>query len=198
MHLQATSSGDNSTKPVLNEAENSLQMEFQQSQRNIARIPTRPEDLAEINDNNTNKPRGLSYESAQLSSTNNKFFKVVEKLAPNDLLLKFSKTAPPAVQEGVKSTIANILGSLPQYALDAALATTSSKLAGLMFQMQMTGYMFKNAEYKISFSNSKKLKGLPKQIPPAKRPEDAEVNALTDALSKEVMYYCCCYLYDDT
>ena len=107
------------------------------------------------------------------------------------MLAKFSRTAPLSVQEGVKSTIANLLGSLPQYALDAALVTTSSKLANLMFQMQMTGYMFKNAEYRMSFTKS--LKGLPRQIPPKKLPSvqnsDPEVNALTDALSKEVLIY---------
>ena len=104
-------------------------------------------------------------------------------------MAKFTRTAPLSVQEGVKSTIANLLGSLPQYALDAALVTTSSKLANLMFQMQMTGYMFKNAEYRMSFTKS--LKGLPRQIPSKKTPSlqspDPEVNALTDALSKEVL-----------
>jgi hypothetical protein len=54
----------------------------------------------------------------------------------------------------------NILGSIPQYSLDAALMTTSSKLANLMFQMQITGYMFKNAEYRMSLTRM--LKGLPK------------------------------------
>ena len=47
-----------------------------------------------------------------------------------------------------------ILGTLPNYALDAAVITTSSKLANLLYQMQMTGYMFKNAEYRMSLARS--------------------------------------------
>jgi hypothetical protein len=41
------------------------------------------------------------------------------------------------------------IGSLPTYALDAVLITTNSKLANLLYQMQITGYMFKNAEYRF-------------------------------------------------
>ena len=68
-----------------------------------------------------------------------KYFRIVEALTPNEMLQKFSKTAPKNVQEAAKSTVLNLLGSLPNYALDAALITTSTKLANLLYQMQMTG-----------------------------------------------------------
>lgn len=67
------------------------------------------------------------------------------------MIQKFAMTAPKNVQEAAKSTVVNILGNLPNYALDADLITTSSKLSNLLHQMQMTGYMFKNAEYRMSF-----------------------------------------------
>lgn len=79
--------------------------------------------------------------------------------------MKFAKSAPSNVQEATKSTIMNLLGSLPNYALDAALVTTNLKLANLLYQMQITGYMFKNAEYRMSLTKS--LKGLPKLPKPA-------------------------------
>ena len=94
-----------------------------------------------------------------------KYFKIVDNLAPNDLLMKFAKTAPKNVQEAAKSTVFNILGSMPNYALDALLITTNTKLANLLYQMQMTGYMFKNAEYRMSLTRM--LKGLPKLPLPA-------------------------------
>lgn len=81
-----------------------------------------------------------------------KYFKMVESLAPNEMLTKFATTAPKPVQEAAKSTIMNLLGNLPNYALDAALITTNTKLANLLYQMQMTGYMFKNAEYRMSLT----------------------------------------------
>lgn len=91
------------------------------------------------------------------NGNNNRYYQLVSGLTPNDMLQKFSQSAPRNVQEAVKSTIVSILGSLPNYALDAALITTNSKLANLMFQMQITGYMFKNAEYRMSLTKS--LKG---------------------------------------
>lgn len=83
-----------------------------------------------------------------------RYYNLVPSLAPNDMLLKFAKSAPSNVQEAAKSTVMNILGSLPNYVLDAALITTSSKLANLLYQMQITGYMFKNAEYRMSLTKS--------------------------------------------
>ena len=49
--------------------------------------------------------------------------------------------------------------------------TTSEKLANLMFQLQMTGYMFKNAEYRISLSQS--LSDVP-ALPPGQFDDIAE------------------------
>jgi hypothetical protein len=85
---------------------------------------------------------------------------MLEKQTPHEMIQGFSSSAPTNVQAAVKSTVVNILGSLPNYALDAALLTTSNKLSNLLHQMQMTGYMFKNAEYRMSFTRS--LKGLPR------------------------------------
>lgn len=85
---------------------------------------------------------------------------LVESLTPNEMLVKFTQKSPENVQEAAKSTVMTILGTLPNYALDAALITTSSKLANLIYQMQLTGYMLKNAEYRMSLTRS--LKGLPK------------------------------------
>jgi hypothetical protein len=81
------------------------------------------------------------------------------------MILKFAQTSPKFVQEAAKSTIMTLFGSLPSYALDAALITTNTKLANLLFQMQITGYMFKNAEYRMSLTKS--LKGLPRLPSPS-------------------------------
>jgi hypothetical protein len=39
-------------------------------------------------------------------------------------------------------------------AFDTTTITTGQRLASLMFQLQMTGYMFKNADYRLSLSQS--------------------------------------------
>ena len=110
---------------------------------NTAFIPTGPSSLSQIDKTNLSANEKLAMSSK--SATAIRYFELVEKLSPNELLQKFAETAPRNVQEATKSTIVSMLGSLPNYALDAAMITTSSKLANLLYQMQLTGYMFKSA-----------------------------------------------------
>jgi hypothetical protein len=85
---------------------------------------------------------------------NNPYMKVVSTLTPSDLISKFTTTAHPRVQNAVRSTILGLIGSLPKMAFDTTTITTGQRLASLMFQLQMTGYLFKNAEYRLSLSQS--------------------------------------------
>ena len=88
------------------------------------------------------------------SLLNNPYLSVVSKLSPSDLISKFTSTAHPRVQDAVRSTILGLIGTLPKMAFETTTITTGEKLASLMFQLQMTGYMFKNAEYRLSLSQS--------------------------------------------
>jgi hypothetical protein len=155
------------------EDENSGGMTFKQS---VARIPMGPDDWDGDGDASSDIEIGnanvLSLD--RYKDVNNKYFKLVDKLQPNEMLQKFAKRAPQNVQEAAKSTIVNILGTMPNYALDASLVTTNTKLANLMFQMEVTGYMLKNAEYRMSLTNA--LKGMPR-LPAIPRVENAEGNA---------------------
>ena len=72
----------------------------------------------------------------------------------------------------MKTTVIGLLGNTEKFAIDAATTTTAENLANLMFQLQMTGYMFKNAEYRLSITES--LEGLP-QLEPASDDDDEEV-----------------------
>lgn len=81
------------------------------------------------------------------SIANNPYIDVVSQLAPSDLIAKFSSTAHPRVQNAVRNTILGLIGGLPKMAFDTTAVTTGRKLASLMFQLQMTGYMFKVCMY---------------------------------------------------
>ncbi|GMH69576.1 hypothetical protein TrRE_jg2976, partial [Triparma retinervis] len=78
-------------------------------------------------------------------------------------------TTPPSVQEAVRTTILGLIGSLPKLGWESTTVATGERLAALMFQLQMTGYMFKNAEYRMSLSKS--LSGT-KSLPQASDPSD--------------------------
>ena len=91
---------------------------------------------------------------AKSDDETNPYYKVVAALSPGEIIGRFAATAPPRVQDAVKQTIMGLLGNAGSFALETATVTTSEKLANLMFQLQMTGYMFKNAEYRLSLSRS--------------------------------------------
>lgn len=84
----------------------------------------------------------------------NPYMQVVSNISPSDLIAKFTAESDPRVQEAVRTTILGLIGSLPKLAFETTSITTGQRLASLMFQLQMTGYMFKNAEYRISMSQS--------------------------------------------
>jgi Protein of unknown function (DUF760) len=77
----------------------------------------------------------------------NPYIAVVSKLTPSELISKFTSTAHPKVQDAVRTTILGMLGGLPRMAFETTTITTGRKLASLMFQLQMTGYMFKVCKY---------------------------------------------------
>lgn len=74
----------------------------------------------------------------------NPYMAVVSQISPSDLISKFTSSAHPRVQNAVRSTILSLIGGLPKMAFDTTTITTGKRLASLMFQLQMTGYMFKN------------------------------------------------------
>ena len=87
--------------------------------------------------------------------TTNPYVKMLESLTPGEMVGQFMSTAPPRVQAAVKNTVIGLLGSLrASAAFDASVATTQRALASLMFQLEMTGYMFRNAEYRLALQKS--------------------------------------------
>ena len=91
--------------------------------------------------------------TAELMNSN-PYLQVVAKLSPSELISKFTSTAHPRVQDAVRSTVLGLIGSLPKMAFQTTTITTGERLASLMFQLQLTGYMLKNADYRLSLSQS--------------------------------------------
>ena len=87
---------------------------------------------------------GITQETLQ----RNPYLAVVTKLSPSEIISKFTSTAHPGVQNAVRSTILGLIGGLPKMAFETTTVTTGQKLASLMFQLQMTGYMFKVSSIK--------------------------------------------------
>ena len=89
-----------------------------------------------------------------LAKPMNQYYKELSSLEMTELVKEFAKTAPAEVQFAVKTTVASLLGQMPPAVGETSITTTGKNLATLMFNMQMTGYMFRNAEYRKSLVKS--------------------------------------------
>jgi hypothetical protein len=91
----------------------------------------------------------------------NPYVKEMSETDVMDLVQEFAATAPKPVQFAVTATVASLLGKLPDQIMEQEITTTGKALGSLLFNMQMTGYMFRNAEYRRSLMQSMKKASLP-------------------------------------
>lgn len=84
----------------------------------------------------------------------NRYVAAMENISAPDLIRGFAETAPAEVQAAVRQTVVSLLGNLPPNVYDVNVMSTGQNVASLMYSMQMTGYMFRNAEYRRSLLNT--------------------------------------------
>ena len=78
----------------------------------------------------------------------------MQNISAPELIKGFAETAPSEVQQAVRQTVVSLLGNLPPHVYDVNVMSTGQNVASLMYSMQMTGYMFRNAEYRRSLLSS--------------------------------------------
>jgi hypothetical protein len=128
---------------------------------------------ADANGDNDDKPAGPLLPPAELerlrsriqkiqengiTSPSEKLFELATKETPSALMRSFFAGASPEVSQAMRDAITSLLGSLPPLEFDARMTTTGDKLAALMLQLQMTGYMLRNAEYVMTLRRLLQLK----------------------------------------
>ena len=89
-------------------------------------------------------------EGGQLARPLNPYVEAMQNIPAPELIKGFAETAPSEVQAAVRSTVVSLLGNLPAEVYDVNVMSTGQNVASLMYSMQMTGYMFRNAEYRRS------------------------------------------------
>ena len=103
-------------------------------QRPVARH-ARPVACAEGNENKGSLGRPL-----------NPYVEALQNMSAPELVKRFAETAPPEVQQAVRATVISLMGNFPPHLYDTNVMTTGTNVASLMYSMQMTGYMFRNAQ----------------------------------------------------
>lgn len=84
----------------------------------------------------------------------NELFEFVKQIPPPELVKKFTESAPQVVQSAIRETLITMLGSLPPMAFSTSVSTMSSNLVQLFHSSLVTGYMFRNATYRLELTRS--------------------------------------------
>lgn len=78
-----------------------------------------------------------------------------------DFMQLFMKRAPQQVVDAMRETITNMIGTLPPQFFAVTITTVAENLAQLMYSVMMTGYMFRNAQYRLELQQSVEQIALP-------------------------------------
>ncbi|KAJ6684637.1 hypothetical protein OIU79_014870 [Salix purpurea] len=73
----------------------------------------------------------------------------------------FVKRAPQQVVDAMRQTVTNMIGTLPPQFFAVTVTAVAENLAQLMYSVMMTGYMFKNAQYRLDLQQSLEQAALP-------------------------------------
>lgn len=101
-------------------------------------------------------------ESGKSMDPSHSLFRLLSSQTPSQQIASFVSTASPSVVTAMSSAISSLLGGLastPVSGFDTVVKASSEKLGSLCFQLQMTGYMFRNAEYVIALKQLMNIKG---------------------------------------
>ncbi|OEU21571.1 hypothetical protein FRACYDRAFT_259918 [Fragilariopsis cylindrus CCMP1102] len=88
-------------------------------------------------------------------------FRMMSSETPNQCIGKFVSNANPYVVQAMSGAINSLLGGLsnPNMGVEMVVKASGDKISSLCFQLQMTGYMFRNAEYVIALKDIMNLNG---------------------------------------
>jgi len=94
-----------------------------------------------------------SDDSSDLNARKVVLRKYVEGVKPQ-VMDAFVEKAPPEVVTAMKETVTNMLGTLPPQFFDVRISAAGENLAQLMYSVMMTGYMFRNAQYRLELQQT--------------------------------------------
>ncbi|KAL3945054.1 MAG: hypothetical protein SGBAC_000845 [Bacillariaceae sp.] len=98
---------------------------------------------------------GLSKDPSQA------LFRIMSSKQPNVLIGDFVQQANPKTVQAMSGAVGSLLGGLatPTSGIETIVKASGEKIGSLCFQLQMTGYMFRNAEYVLALKDVLNLQG---------------------------------------
>jgi len=100
-------------------------------------------------------------DSGKSRDPSNALFRLMSAKTPNEMIGHFVQSANPKVVRACSDAVNSLLGGLssPAMGIETIVKTNGEKIGNLCFQLQMTGYMFRNAEYVMALREILNLKG---------------------------------------
>ncbi|KAL3827581.1 hypothetical protein ACHAXA_002078 [Cyclostephanos tholiformis] len=110
----------------------------------------------------TLRSRVSDIEEGKSTNPSYALFRSISRERPNEAIGRFVRDANPEVVAAMTGAVGSLLGSLsnPAMGIEVIVQASSEKLANLCFQLMMTGYMFRNAEYVIALKSLMNIRGV--------------------------------------
>ena len=110
----------------------------------------------------TLRDRVSDIESGKSTNPSTALFRTISRERPNEAIGRFVREANPEVVAAMTGAVGSLLGSLsnPSMGIETIVQASSEKLGNLCFKLQMTGYMFRNAEYVMALQKLMKIRGV--------------------------------------
>lgn len=71
---------------------------------------------------------------------------------PSAVIKSFLRLAPAMVKDAISLTVSTLIGSFYKYSAETTIITTTDRLAALILNLQVTGYIYCNAEQRYRLS----------------------------------------------
>jgi hypothetical protein len=109
----------------------------------------------------TLRSRVSDIEEGKSTNPSTALFRSISRERPNEAIGRFVREANPEVVAAMTGAVGGLLGSLsnPAMGIEVIVQASSEKLANLCFQLMMTGYMFRNAEYVLALKSLMNIRG---------------------------------------
>uniref|UniRef100_A0A3B0MF54 Uncharacterized protein n=1 Tax=Theileria annulata TaxID=5874 RepID=A0A3B0MF54_THEAN len=75
------------------------------------------------------------------------------RTGPSGIIKRFLRVAPSMVKDAISLTVSTLIGSFYRYSAETTIITTTDRLAALILNLQVTGYIYCNAEQRYRLSS---------------------------------------------
>ncbi|UKK00091.2 hypothetical protein MACK_000161 [Theileria orientalis] len=109
------------------------------------------------------------------------------RTGPYEIINFFLRVAPNMVKDAISLTVSTMIGSFYKYSAETTMITTKDRLASLILHLQVTGYIYCNAEHRYRLSRLYGASNKKEQLAPSSEAKEALDKKVTGSIVGEQM-----------